>query len=224
VAQIIEKNGLMPTVGEQSRHCTTYIPGASGDQDLHKKDCPFANTFDNLESITVVRARAGMNAFKPGSQTLPHVGHAGDEQLPGANELHSCPMRTFSVRDGSISPRTKQVRAFCQMPWVRDEKNFIPTAGRTEWTHPATDSASRFSSRLSGTTFSRAYSDRQEDQHKSAARMPEAFRSEMAGMHGQRTDANGFQLLHQMDDDGKNGEACQIRPAASPDDSVRSTF
>jgi hypothetical protein len=53
VAQIVKNQSLVPFFGKQPRDCTTYVPGTSCNQYLHKKDCPFTNTFDNLESITI---------------------------------------------------------------------------------------------------------------------------------------------------------------------------
>jgi hypothetical protein len=44
VAQIIEHNGGVSLFGKQSRDGTTYVPGATRNQYLHKKSCPFMRT------------------------------------------------------------------------------------------------------------------------------------------------------------------------------------
>src|SRR6185437_8419076 len=53
VREVVVQHGLVPVFLEQRRHCTTDIPCPSGNQYLHKKHCPFRNSFGNLESITM---------------------------------------------------------------------------------------------------------------------------------------------------------------------------
>jgi hypothetical protein len=53
MTEIVKNHGIVSRFGEQSGNGTTYIPGTSGNQNLHKKDCPFLSTLGNLESITI---------------------------------------------------------------------------------------------------------------------------------------------------------------------------
>ena len=49
VAQVVENDCLMPLFDKQTRDCAAYIPSAPGNQYLHKKGCPFMNSFFTLE-------------------------------------------------------------------------------------------------------------------------------------------------------------------------------
>jgi hypothetical protein len=59
MTQIVKNHGLVSRIGKQSGDCTAYVPGTSGNQDLHKKDCPFLSSLGNLESITIGHKRKG---------------------------------------------------------------------------------------------------------------------------------------------------------------------
>ncbi len=68
MAQIVENHSLVSLFGKQARNSATDVPGTAGNQYLHKKDCPFVNSFGTLE---VYYNRAWLEGQEASGQAIP---------------------------------------------------------------------------------------------------------------------------------------------------------
>ena len=71
MAQVVQNDCLMSRFDKKLRYSTTYVPGTAGNQDLHKKDCPFRNCLGYFESITRVGCCEADRKLRP---SFPHAG------------------------------------------------------------------------------------------------------------------------------------------------------
>jgi hypothetical protein len=207
--------------GQQSSHCTTYVPGTAGNQDLHKKRCPFANTLGNLESITVVCIQAGRNASKIGfghaPSTTPLATQTQEKKSPGTVELRRCLMRPLAAGARGIEPRIRQVRSFCQTPWMQNGKMFMSEVRRTEYLSQAADPAIAEalpdtipeSGSDGGASHLAMYSLGHEDRTFPIFSMYEPLRPGLADAPIKRNHAGGLKLLLSRVDYGMGNGICE---------------
>jgi hypothetical protein len=126
-------------------------------------------------------------------------------------------MQSFWKRDENFLPRMKQMRSFCQMPWMSDRKIFMSEGSLLEPMFPPVSPTGRLTS-LTG-------SNTQEDQTFSSVRvhqiLHQTLRPAISEAPGQRMDTDALKLLPAWVNDRKKLETGKKSPAPQPDPSDR---
>jgi hypothetical protein len=117
MAEVVENQRVMAFFHKQSGDGTTYIPGTPRNQDLHKKDCPFADGFGNLESITVVRLQTGRSPLPNGIPSLRLTAEPRMTICHESADRRVYPMHRSESRVDISRAEIKGLNSFCRMPW-----------------------------------------------------------------------------------------------------------
>jgi hypothetical protein len=150
MTEVVKNDRVVSRFGQQTRQCTTYVPGPSGHQDLHKKDCPFANNLGNLESITVGRSQIGGNPAVRGPQNLQLAPQCHPAVYHGTAEHRGCLAPRSQHQAGGFLPRIDAVRSFCRVPWMRSGEALMSGVCNTHNPHRAADSVPRIGALCTG--------------------------------------------------------------------------
>jgi hypothetical protein len=141
MAQIVENDGVMAIPGKQGCDSTTYVPGAAGYKNFHKKCCPFELSLGNLKSITVVCGQTAGRSSRSGLPQPPLTLRSHDANNHATVEQRIILMLPFRDRGQELPVAFKGSRFLLpgalDLSWsrkiVRGTKESKATASRKRW-------------------------------------------------------------------------------------------